>query len=63
MCVCACLHVEPISRSKDYVRSQMKIASVVGLCTPVLTSVPEIDGIRYSKVRAAAVRLAELTSF
>ena len=47
MCVCVCLYVEPVSRSKDkdYVRSQIKIGSVVCLSTPVLLSMPEMEGI------------------
>ena len=40
-----CLHVELVSRSKDYVRSRMKIGSVVYLYTPVSPSVPEMEGI------------------
>ena len=39
-----CLHVEPVSRSKDCVRSRMKIGSVVCLYTPVSPSVPEMEG-------------------
>ena len=39
------LYVEPVSRSKDYVRSRIKIGSVVCLHTPVLPSVPEMEGI------------------
>ena len=45
MCVCVCLYVEPVSRSKDYVRSRLKIGSVVCLYTPVSPSVPEMEGI------------------
>ena len=29
MCVFVCLYVEPVSRSKDYVRSRIKIGSVL----------------------------------
>ena len=43
MCVCVCLCVESVSRSKDYVRSRIKIGSVVCLCTPVSPIVPEMD--------------------
>ena len=35
-------HVEPVSRSKDHVRSGIKIGSVLCLCTPVSPSVPEM---------------------
>ena len=44
--LCVCLYVEPVSRSKDYVRSLINIGSVV-LClyTPVSPSVPEMEGI------------------
>ena len=45
MCVCVCLRVEPVSRSKDYVRSRIKTGSVVCLFTPVSSCVPEIEGI------------------
>ena len=45
MCVCVCLYVEPVSRSKDCVRSRMKIGSVVCLYTPVSPSVPKMEGI------------------
>ena len=45
MCVCVCLFVEPVSRSKDYIRSRMKIGSVVCLYTPLSPSVPEMEGI------------------
>ena len=44
MIKCVCLYVEPVSRSKDYVRSRIKIGSVVYLYTPVSPSVPEIEG-------------------
>ena len=42
MCVRVYLYVEPVSRSKGYVRSRLKIGSVVCLYTPVSPSVPEI---------------------
>ena len=42
MCV-SC--VELVSRSKDYIRSRMKIGSVVYLYTPVLPRALEIEGI------------------
>ena len=42
MCV---LYVEPVSRSKDNVRSRIKFGSVVCLYTPVSPSVPEMEGI------------------
>ena len=45
MCVCVCLYVEPVSRSKDYVRSPMKNGSVVCLYTAVSPNVPEMEGI------------------
>ena len=45
MCECVCLYVEPISKSKDYVRSQIKIGSVVCLYTPESPSVLEMEGI------------------
>ena len=35
MCACMCLCVRPVSWSKNYVRSRIKIGSVVCLCTPV----------------------------
>ena len=44
MCVCVCLYVEPVSRSKDYVRSRREIGSVVCLYTLVSSSVPEMEG-------------------
>ena len=40
-----CLYVAPVSRSMDYVRSRIKIGSVVSLYTPVSSSVPEMEGI------------------
>ena len=40
-----CLHVELVSRSKDYVRSRMKSGSVVRLYTAVSPNVPEMEGI------------------
>ena len=46
MCVFVCLYVEPVSRSKDYVWSWIKIGSVLCLCTPVSRSVPEMYGIK-----------------
>ena len=39
------LHVEPVSRSKDYVQPRIKIGSVVCLYTLVSPSVPEMEGI------------------
>ena len=45
MCVCVCLHIEPVSKSKDYVRSLIKMGSVVCLHTPVSPSVPEMESI------------------
>ena len=45
MCVCVRLYVEPVSRSKDYIRSQIKTGSVICLYTPVLPSMPETQGI------------------
>ena len=40
--VFVCLYVEPVSTSKDYVRSGMKTDSVLCLCTPLSSSVPEM---------------------
>ena len=34
MCVFVCLYVEPVSRSKDYIRSGIKIGSVSWVCCP-----------------------------
>ena len=45
MCVCVCLYVESVSRSEYYVRSRIKIGSVVCLYTPVSPSVPEMEDI------------------
>ena len=45
MCVCVSLYVEPVLRSKDYVRSQIKVSSVICLYKPVSPSVPEMEGI------------------
>ena len=45
MCICLYLYVKPVSRSKDSVRFRIKIGSVVCLYTPVLPSVPEMEGI------------------
>ena len=45
MCVCVCSYVEPVSRSKDYVRSLIKIGFVVCLYIPVSPSVAEMEGI------------------
>ena len=46
MCFCVCLYVKPISKkSKDYVRSRIKIGYVLRLYTPVLPSVLEMEGI------------------
>ena len=45
MCVSVCLYVEPVSISTDCVRSGINIDSVVCLYTPVLLSVPEMEGI------------------
>ena len=45
MCVCMYLYVEPVPRPEDYVRSLIKIGSVVCLYTPVSPSVPEMEGI------------------
>ena len=42
MCV---LYVEPVSRSKDYVRSRIHIGSVVCLYTPVSPSATEMEDI------------------
>ena len=42
MCVFVCLYVEPVSRSKDCVRSWIKFGSVLCLCAPVSPSVPEM---------------------
>ena len=42
---CVCLYVEPVSRSKDYAQSRIKIGSVVCLYTPVSSSEPEMEGI------------------
>ena len=44
MCVCVCSYVEPVSRSKDYVRSLIKIGFVVCLYTPASPSVLEMEG-------------------
>ena len=43
-CKCVCLYIEPVSRSKDYVWSQIKIGFVVCLYTPVSSSVSEMEG-------------------
>ena len=40
-----CLYVEPVSRSKDCVRSRIKVGSVVCLYTHVSPIVPEMEGI------------------
>ena len=45
LCVSMLLYVEPVSRSKDCVRSRIKIGSVVCLHTPVSTNVPEMENI------------------
>ena len=45
MCVCVSLYVEPVLRSKDYVRSQIKVSSVICLYKPVSPSVPEMEGV------------------
>ena len=45
MCVCVCLYVEPVSRSKDHVWSQINIGSAMFLYTPVSPGVPEMEGI------------------
>ena len=45
MCVCVCLYVEPVSRSKDYVQSLTEIGSVVCLYIPVSPSVRETEAI------------------
>ena len=45
MCVCVCLYIEPVSWSKDYVRSWIKIGSVVCLYTPVSPSVFDMEGV------------------
>ena len=42
ICLYYNLYVEPVSRSKDYVRSLINIGSVLCLCTPVSPSVPEM---------------------
>ena len=44
-CVYVCLYVEPVSRSKDYVRSRIHIGSVVCLYTPVSPSATEMEDI------------------
>ena len=44
MCVCVCLYFEPVSRTKNYVRSRIKIGSVVCLYILVSPSVPEMEG-------------------
>ena len=41
--ICVCLYVEPVSRSKDYVSSRIKIGSVVCLYTSASPSVPEME--------------------
>ena len=49
MCVYVCLFIEPVSRSKDDVRSCIKTGSVVSLCnTPVSPSVRGMEGIIYA---------------
>ena len=45
MCVCVCPYVEPVWRSKDYVRSRIKVGSFVYLFTPVSPVVLEREGI------------------
>ena len=45
MCICVGLYVEPVSRSKDYIRSGIKIGSVVCPYTPVSPKVSEIEAI------------------
>ena len=45
VCMCVCLYVEPVSKSKDFVRSRIKIGSVECLYTRVSPSGPEMEGI------------------
>ena len=45
VCIFVCLYVEPVLRPKDYVRSLIKMGSVLCLCTPVWPSVPKMYGI------------------
>ena len=40
-----CLYVEPVSRSKDHVWSQINIGSAMFLYPPVSPGVPEMEGI------------------
>ena len=44
MYLCITSYVEPVSSSKDYVRSGVKFGSVLCLYTPVSRSVPEMEG-------------------
>ena len=48
MSMCVFLYVEPVSRSKDYVRPRIKIGLVVCLYTPVSPSVLELEGRLYN---------------
>ena len=62
MCVCVCLYAEPVSRSKDHVRSRMKMGSVVCLYTPVSPSVPEMEGV-YMPLGASFFKDVRLVEF
>ena len=45
MCVCVCLYVEPVSRSKDCSVSNINWFCRMPVHTPVSPSVPEMEGI------------------
>ena len=45
MYACVNVNVEPVSRYKDYVRSRIKIGSVVCLYTALSVRVPEMEGL------------------
>ena len=47
MRVCVCLYVEQVLKSKSYIWSWIKTGSVGCLYTPVLPSLPEMEGIRW----------------
>ena len=59
MCVYVCLYVEPVSRSKGYVRSCIKIGSVVCLYTAVLPSVPEREGMNSTEGTPGGVAVGD----
>ena len=64
MWVCVCLYVEPVSRSKDYVQSGIKIGSVVCLYTHVSPSMPKMEGIYiYMLLGASSFEAVPLLEF